>query len=144
MKNRSILCPVDFSPASLSAVEMAVGEAKLRDATLDLMHVWQPGVEYVGEGPPIPFAGEVPRQRIKSDLAGLKVDLPRDRVRLHVTSDDPSTDIVELAARLHSELVVMGTHAHRGIRHWFVGSVCKNVLRHAPCPVLICRGPEKD
>ena len=132
MTARSILCPVDFSAASLASIPLAVQEARLRDATLDLLHVWQPGLEYSGEGPPIPFAAEFPKEEIESDLASLDVDLPDDRVRLHVTSGDPVKDIVELASKLNSELVVMGTHARRGLRRWIIGSVCEPLLRQLP------------
>ena len=142
MATRSILCPVDFSAASLAALNHAVEEAKLRDARLDLLHVWQPGLEYSGEGPPIPFAAEVPQQDIESDLASLEVDLPPQQVELHVSSGDPAHDIVDLATQLQSDLVVMGTHARHGLRRWIIGSVCEPVLRHCPCPVLVCRGPE--
>lgn len=143
MTTRCILCPVDFSAASLAAIPLAVQEAKLRAATLDLLHVWQPGLEYAGEGPPIPFSAELPKDEIESDLASLDVDLPTDRVRFHVTSGQPAKDIVDLARELDCELVVMGTHARRGLSRWIIGSVCEPVLRHCPCPVLVCRGPEK-
>lgn len=142
MTSPNILCPVDFSPASLSAAELAAEEARLRNATLELHHVWQPGMEYAGEGPPIPFASEVPTDQITADLASINVELPADRVRYHVTSGDPARDIVELAERLGSTLVVMGSHARHGLGRWIVGSVCENVLRHCHTPVLICRGPE--
>ena len=146
-KSTSVLCPIDFSPASLAAIPMAIDQARSREATLDLMHVWQPGREYVGDGPPIPFATEQPTERIESDLASLlqgDLVLPEGMpVRFHVTSGQPADDIVDLAAELNSDLVVMGTHARRGVRHWIIGSVCEPVLRHCPCPVLITRGPEQ-
>ncbi len=143
MTTRSILCPVDFSAASFACIPVAVQEAKLHDATLDLLHVWQPGLEYSGEGPPIPFEAELPKAEIEADLASLDIDLPKDRVRFHVTSGDPAKDIARLAAELQSELVVMGTHARHGLGRWIVGSVCTVVLRHCPCPVLVCREPEQ-
>lgn len=142
MKSRSVLCPIDFDAASLAALPLAVEQAKARDAYLDLLHVWQPGREYIDDGPPIPFTEEIPEKRIKEDLASMPVDLPADRVRLHVTEGKPGQDIVELATKLDSELLVMGTHARHGLRRWIVGSVCEWVLHHCPCPVLICRGPE--
>lgn len=140
---RSILCPVDFGSASLASLPLAVEQAQFRGATLHLLHVWQPGREYAGEGPPIPFAAELPREQIQSDLASLDLDLPAQRVETHVSSGDPAKDIVELAEQLDSELVVMGTHARSGLRRWIIGSVCEEVLRHCPCPVLVCRGPEQ-
>lgn len=142
MKEKSVLCPIDYSAASMAALELAAREATLRGATLDLMHVWQPGSEYSGGSPPIPFEAELPREKIESDLASIPVDFPRDRIRTHATAGEPRHDIVETARQLGSELVVMGTHAHRGLQHWIVGSVCQDVLRTCPCPVLVCRGPE--
>jgi nucleotide-binding universal stress UspA family protein len=144
MNSKSVLCPIDFSPASLAALRLAVKEAELRNATLDLLHVWQPGLEYTDGSPPIPFAAEFPRERIESDLASLSIDLPPERIRTHATAGDTRHDIVETAKQLGSELVVMGTHAHSGLSHWIIGSVCEDVLRTCPCPVLICRGPEKS
>ena len=143
MTRPSILCPVDFSDASLAAVALAVEEVQRRDGVLDLLHVWQPGFEYAGEGPPIPFSSELPRDEIEADLKSLHVDLPEDRVRLHVSSGTPANDIAELAGSLKSELVVMGSHARHGLRRWIIGSVCEQVLRHCPCPIVVCRGPAR-
>ena len=141
--NKSVLCPIDYSAASIAALKLAVSEAKLREAHLDLLHVWQPGSEYSEGSPPIPFEAEMPRAKIESDLASLPVDFPKDRIRLHATAGEPRHDIVETAKQLESELVVMGTHAQHGLRHWIIGGVCEEVLRTCPCPVLVCRGPDK-
>jgi len=143
MTTRSILCPVDFGAASLASIPLAAEQAKFRDATLHLLHVWQPGREYAGEGPPIPFAAELPSEEIESDLAALDVDLSPEQIETHVRSGDPAKDIVLLADELHCELVVMGTHARSGLRRWIIGSVCEETLRHCPCPVLVCRGPQQ-
>jgi universal stress protein A len=143
MSEKSVLCPIDYSPASMAALQLAVREATVRGAVLDLLHVWQPGADIVGDAPPIPFAAEMPREKIEADLASIPLSFPRDRVRTHATAGNAREDIVETARRLDSELVVMGTHAHHGLRHWIIGSVCEHVLRHCPCPVLVCRGPEK-
>ena len=139
----SVLCPVDFSPASLAAVTLAVEEAKRRDGVVDLVHVWEPGAGYVGEFAPIPIEPSIPIEAIHADLSTIAVDLPEDRVRRHVESGDPADEIIAAAKKLESAVVVMGTHARRGFARWIIGSVCDHVLQHAPCPVLICRGPEK-
>ncbi len=143
MTAKSVLCPLDYSAASMAALTLAVREAKMRDAMLDLLHVWQPGSEYSEGSPPIPFEAELPREKINADLAAIPLDFPRDRIRTHASGGEPRHDIVEKAKELGSELVVMGTHAHTGLKHWIVGSVCEDVLRTCPCPVLVCRGPEK-
>jgi hypothetical protein len=36
-------------------------------------------------------------------------------------------------------LIIMGTHGRTGIAHALMGSVAEQVLRVAPCPVLLVR-----
>ncbi|NND96408.1 MAG: universal stress protein [Pirellulaceae bacterium] len=144
MNSRSILVPIDFEPASLAALDWAVAEAKLRGATLDLLHVWEPSVGYSGEGPAIPFTGVLPREKIERGLSALSCELPSERVRYHVSDGHPAGEITKSATKLKSELVVMGTHARHGLSRWIVGSVCDVVLRECPCPVLVCRGPTRQ
>lgn len=143
MKPKSVLCPIDYSPASMQALKHATKEATLREATLDLLHVWQPGADFDEQAPPIPFEAEMPREKIEADLRSIPLSFPTERIRVHATGGEPRHDIVQLAAELESELVVMGTHAHKGLKRWILGSVCEEVLRKCPCPVLVCRGPEK-
>jgi nucleotide-binding universal stress UspA family protein len=38
----------------------------------------------------------------------------------------------------------MTTHGRSGLGRVFFGSVADNVLRHAPCPVLLVRITDKD
>jgi nucleotide-binding universal stress UspA family protein len=47
-----------------------------------------------------------------------------------------TTDILDTAARLSSDLIVLGTHGHSGFEHMILGSVTEKVLRKASCPVL--------
>ena len=91
---KSVLCPIDYSPASMAAVKLAVREARIRDAMLDLMHVWEPGSDYAEQSPPIPFEAELPREKIESDLAAIPLDYPQDRIRVHATGGEPRHDIV--------------------------------------------------
>jgi nucleotide-binding universal stress UspA family protein len=58
------------------------------------------------------------------------------------TTGEISERIVERAFTLPADLVVVGTHGRSGIARWFVGSVALNVVRHAPCPVLLARSPK--
>ena len=38
----------------------------------------------------------------------------------------------------------MATHGHTGLKHFMLGSVTENVVRHAPCPVLVVREREQE
>jgi nucleotide-binding universal stress UspA family protein len=139
----SILCGIDFTRASDVALQAAVEEAKRRDAILDLVHVWYPidpiPVDMSGVGLPI-YDAELPAE-LRKQLDQIRVDLPPERVRRHLEFGPAAEQIVQKAEELHSELLVVGTHSRGSIMRWFVGSVASDLLRMAPCPILICRVP---
>jgi nucleotide-binding universal stress UspA family protein len=60
----------------------------------------------------------------------------------HLTAGDPCQEILEAAARLKADLVIVGTHARSGLDRLILGSVAEHVVRRASCPVLVVR--EKD
>ncbi|HYQ45983.1 MAG TPA: universal stress protein [Polyangiaceae bacterium] len=60
-----------------------------------------------------------------------------EQVVSHVRLDVPALGIVELASTLSADLIVLGTHGHRGSRHSLMGSVAENTVRYAACPVLV-------
>jgi len=41
-------------------------------------------------------------------------------------------------------MIVMSTHGRSGLSHVLLGSVTENVIRYAPCPVLVVRNPEHE
>jgi nucleotide-binding universal stress UspA family protein len=47
--------------------------------------------------------------------------------------------ILEVAAEVEADLIVMGTHGHTGLSHVFFGSVAEHVVRHSRIPVLTVR-----
>ncbi len=54
------------------------------------------------------------------------------------------TDIVcEVAEDLKASVIVMATHGRSGLSHLVLGSTTENILRKAPCPVLVVRPPEE-
>lgn len=53
----------------------------------------------------------------------------------------PGTCIVEDAARFGADLIVVGSRGHGPIGSMLLGSVSAEVADHAPCPVLVARGP---
>jgi nucleotide-binding universal stress UspA family protein len=45
--------------------------------------------------------------------------------------------ILELAAEIDADLLVVGTDRHTLLRKFILGSVAESVLREAHCPVLV-------
>ena len=49
--------------------------------------------------------------------------------------------ITETAERGGYDLIVVGSHGHRGFRRLLLGSVAESTVRHAHCSVLVVHGP---
>jgi len=62
-----------------------------------------------------------------------------DSVAAHQRVEVPSEEVAQLAADLEADLVVVGTHGHRGLARMLLGSVAEATVRLAPCPVLVVR-----
>jgi nucleotide-binding universal stress UspA family protein len=54
-------------------------------------------------------------------------------------SGDPRLLIIEEALAFHANLIVLGTHAPKGLKRLVLGSVAEWVLGHAVCDVLVAR-----
>ena len=51
----------------------------------------------------------------------------------------PVGQIVGVATEIGSDLIVMGSHGRKGWFRWFTSSVIENVIRKAPCSVLVAK-----
>jgi hypothetical protein len=60
-------------------------------------------------------------------------------VRILLGDTFPIEAIVAAALTEDIDLIVMATHGRRGLARWLLGSVADEVVRLAPCPVLLVR-----
>jgi universal stress protein A len=51
----------------------------------------------------------------------------------------PVDEICEYVRQNGIDLLVLGTHGHRGLNHFLIGSVAERVVRASPCPMLTVR-----
>lgn len=58
-------------------------------------------------------------------------------VTAHAAHGDPRQVLIDLSADAH--LVVVGSRGHGAVRSRLFGSVSTTVIRHAECPVVVCR-----
>jgi nucleotide-binding universal stress UspA family protein len=142
--NQRILCPVDLSECSHAALAHALLLAKAGNAKLDVLHAFfvpeniQPSLlVWMATGPrPVwEIAEEQARKDLDEFLARHGDDIAQ-RVDLHVVHEDPTSAILDFAAKHASTLIVMGTHGRTGTSRLFLGSVAERVVRRASCPVL--------
>jgi nucleotide-binding universal stress UspA family protein len=61
---------------------------------------------------------------------------------LRIEEGYPFEGIVNAARKLGSDLIVMASHGHTRFRKMLVGSVTEQVIRTAPCPVLVVKKRE--
>jgi len=134
-----ILCPTDFSEASAHAVDLASMIAGWYKARIAALHV-------------VSAAAVLPEFSLSPDSAFDEAALGAlrtatearfsDAVRAGLGIDvflevgSPAALILDKAATLPSDLIVMGTHGNSGFQHLVLGSVTERVLRKAVCPVL--------
>lgn len=60
-----------------------------------------------------------------------------------VVEGDPCDQIVATAGTWGADLIVLGARGLGAIREILLGSVSLGVVRQAPCPVLVCKGPPR-
>jgi nucleotide-binding universal stress UspA family protein len=60
-------------------------------------------------------------------------------VRLHVRFGDVAQTLEQVAVDYDADLLVVGTHARRGVARALLGSVAESLVRNARLPVLVAR-----
>jgi len=135
MKIARILCPTDFSEASAHAIDLAVAIAHWYNARIAAIHVIDAGVTVSEMGVSSSHTEADPRV-IRAMMASGFSSSSNIDVDLFVEAGPPATRILESAATLPADLIVIGTHGTAGFQHLMLGSVTERVLRKAPCPVL--------
>lgn len=145
---KAVLCAMDFSPASMRALQYALDVAKQTRATIILLHV----VEGISDLPRatahfnVPEYGAHLSQDAATQLAAIIPDSARREftVEEHVTIGKAHREVLRLAADANADLIVMGVHGKGAKERWF-GSTTSHVIREADCPVLTVRAePASD
>jgi putative phosphoribosyl transferase len=133
MQNRKLLLATDFSPASERAREAALQLARAFEAEVTVLHVV--------ESPRYPYPVAVPsstRQAATTDLDRVARAMQGAGVRTvpMLREGNPYAEIVTAAKDANVDLLIIGTHGHRGLDHLLLGSVAEKVVRVAPGAVL--------
>jgi nucleotide-binding universal stress UspA family protein len=129
-----VLCPVDFSECSRTALHEAVMLASLYGGSVTAPFVYPllPAGPYL----PVPALDDQFRSRLAAQLNDFVAPARSTGVPLHATllTGSPALEILALATGF--DVIVMGTHGRRGFRRLLLGSVTERVVRQATCPVL--------
>ncbi len=135
VRGGQVVVGVDGSASSVDALRWAAGEAKARDAELHVVHAWR--LQVLAASPWVATAPD--------DIEGLS------RQVLDQAMADPALTGVRALGHLHhggtgrvlverseeAALVVVGSRGQGRISSLILGSVTRQLLHHAACPVVV-------
>jgi len=150
---KTMLVPVDFSPAMDCVLALARQMAQAFGADLHLIHVREivalpvfpaATVGYPGIGmPEMGMAGGAPNEKGKSRLSLLQEDLAGSGLKVAAREPEGTvvSEILKVAQNISADLIIMGSHGHGSVYNLLVGSVTEGVLKASKHPVLLVPAP---
>lgn len=79
-----------------------------------------------------------------SEAASAEADSPAGIMdEIIIKKGNPEAQILEQAEARNCDIIVMGSHGHRGITEALIGSTARKVLRNSKKPVLVVPLPEE-
>jgi nucleotide-binding universal stress UspA family protein len=143
-----ILLPIDFSPSSQAALEMAADLAQHFHAELYLVNVIPffpattmpdliPETEYLQE------ARKFAERHLEKCHAALASRGIKASSSVEV-GNDIAGNIMEVVDREHVDLVVISTHGISGWHPLLFGSIAEKVVKLVQCPLLLLRSAKPD
>ena len=139
---KTILVPVDFSSCSREGLRYAIAFANEFGAKIILLHSTYLGYVYSCEGTAvydIPGLQKAARQAAERKMRSSCAPWTSEPSRFETafTDGSPVIDICAFAKNHDVDLIITSTHGFTGFTHVLIGSIAEQVVRHAPCSVLV-------
>ena len=141
---RTIVAAIDFSETSDDALRVACDLASSHGSILHLLHVIPDARQQAWsvEAPGLDFSALQQESIADAErmlaTRTLPATMPVACVVRHVASGLPAArEIAQYAASQGADVIVVGTHGYGPVRRLVLGSVADQVVRMAPCPVLM-------
>lgn len=145
MDIKHIVVGADFSPESDAAAKHALNIARLTGAEITLVHAC-PVVEPPSGTVTTQWAALMQQHLVKSrrQLEDLRAHMSGQGPQVsHMVIDEvPDAGLVDSAAKLNADLVVVGTHGFTAFKRVLLGSVAERVIRRSKTSVLVARPAE--
>lgn len=139
---KKILCPIDFSEHSVTALKSGIELAEKFDAELHLVNVVSPFPVLPASPHPVGFDIQNYEQELIENSEESLQELAKKHVpekaviTLEILRGDASTKIIDYAEENDMDLIVLSTHGTGALKHFLFGSVAEKVIRHSKKPVL--------
>jgi nucleotide-binding universal stress UspA family protein len=146
MTFQNILVPIDFDETSDQALKIATALAMDLSASITVLHTVEiPPYAYAYFGAALPppdmlsTLETAARQSLEQKVGTVRATVPS--VKSILTTGVPWRQILAGIEDRKADLVVMGTHARRGVERMLLGSVAEKIVRASPVPVLTVPPP---
>jgi nucleotide-binding universal stress UspA family protein len=137
-----IVVGVDHSVGAKEAVRFALEEARLRRATLRVVHAWQyASIGWSPVGEELHELRDAAAAALDSTLQEAIPDTAGAEVERRILEGAPAALLVEESR--DADLLVVGSRGLGGFAQLLLGSVSQQCAHHAHCPVAIVR-PRSD
>jgi nucleotide-binding universal stress UspA family protein len=145
-----VLVATDGSPSSIAAARAAADLLRAAEhVTLVTVLTEVPGDDAGGFEGSV-YSAEEQDKLWKQELAEAGEELERTAAALtnaeidkRIEIGDVAGTVCRVAAELHVDVIVVGSHGRGAIERILLGSVSEHIVRHAPCPVLVVRPEPK-
>lgn len=131
---RKLLVPMDYSPAALAALELALTLLE-PGGGLILLHAIAPVVS--AGTPERPLEDPRAEEWARAEFEKLRGALAGTSSRLEIRYGAPDAATIEAAGEVGADAIVMGTRGRTGIARILLGSIAERVLRLALPPVFV-------
>jgi nucleotide-binding universal stress UspA family protein len=146
---KTIVALIDYSDLTNRIIDQAVQVTKAFHGKLILLHVVpeQPAVVELGLASPTVMqpASEGKVEKDYNKLLDLRDSLTNSGVNVLVQQLEQGgvKQVIEQCRSLETDLIVMGSHHHSALYNLLVGTFTSDLLKRAPCPVLVVPAEEK-
>ncbi|MEO8358989.1 MAG: universal stress protein [Vicinamibacteria bacterium] len=146
---RRIVCALDLTSASQATLDTALSFAEENLAEVVLVHVIDGGrLEWA----PKSLGSAYKSDFLRAATEGAHTSLSTMREDAHsfctvsrrVATGSAWREIVRIAEEIKADLIVVGTQGPGNLNPVFLGSTTNQVVRHAPCPVLLARPTRRN
>jgi len=145
---QTIIHPTDFDNPSTEAFRVARSLAQAIHAKLVVFHVLSPPAALTHDGKVIRDRERAVPEDLWIEYRKLASDTPAVAVQYAVVVGEMSASRQLLQDKIRElgqeTLVVMGTHAHQGVRRFLLGSKAEEAVRECPCAVLVVKATSKS
>jgi nucleotide-binding universal stress UspA family protein len=132
---RTVLVPYDLDHPSDEALAAAAALAPAV-AAITVLHVVEPAPAQATLADTRNAEAKRDLDRTLATLRAALAEAGLEQAHVRVAFGSPGPTIVESIERDRPDLIVMPTHARRGLQRLVLGSVTEYVVRHARCPAL--------